>query len=381
MVTQNDIKEILQSASIRGDFLREKFDSKNIPDNMQKIIVIPIFGDINHIMVFANYIFPTVRNDINLKDKYIVIVTWKGFAKFFSEADEVWSIKSSENIDRFYEKSEGFINKSETLNVIYRSLNEYFRNVIDPVKFSNQFHFGFKRDNIKKKNVEIIKNKLPNLNYLNQNILNQIDNIGFKKTFIIPFKFLQQWSLGKVNHYKPSSVFYINAIESLLKKDVKCIVLKNYLTFDLSSNFLDNPNVIFVQEDDWFMVMAYMLASKMYADLFAGLNTLAIYCGCPSATVTERNTHIVSNHKEIEQCMNDKIIDHKLFSFFELNYNLIDKKLFFIDKLVCQIEEASLNRIDVNTLKYSIDLNAAVIEKTKKLQPRFIGLNKKVIGD
>ena len=40
MVTQNDIKEILQSASVRGDFLREKFDSKNIPDNMQKIIVI-----------------------------------------------------------------------------------------------------------------------------------------------------------------------------------------------------------------------------------------------------------------------------------------------------------------------------------------------------
>jgi hypothetical protein len=60
---------------------------------------------------------------------------------------------------------------------------------------------------------------------------------------------------------------------------------------------------------------------------------------------------------------------------------LIDKKLFFIDKLVCQIEEASLNRIDVNTLRYNIDLNAAITEKTKKLQPRFIGLNKKVIGD
>jgi hypothetical protein len=381
MVTQNDIKEILQSASVRGDFLREKFDSKNIPDNMQKIIVIPIFGDINHIMVFANYIFPTIRNDINLKDKYIIIVTWKGFSKFFSDADEVWSIKSSENIDRFYEKSEGFVNKSENLNVIYRSLNEYFRNVIDPAKFSNQFHFGFKRDNIKKKNVEIIKNKLPNLNYLNQNVLNQIDNMGARKIFIIPFKFLRQWNLGKVNHYKLSSAFYTNTINSLIKKDVKCIVLKNYLTFDLSDNFVDNRNVVFVQEDDWFMVMAYMLASKMYVDFFAGLNTLAIYCGCPSVTVTERNMHIVSNHKEIEECMNDKVIDHKLFSFFELNYNLIDKKLFFIDKLVCQIEEASLNRIDVNTLRYNIDLNAAITEKTKKLQPRFIGLNKKVIGD
>lgn len=381
MVTQNDISEILQSAAARGDFHREKFDSKKIPDNMQKIIVIPLFGDINHILVFANYVFHTIRNDINLKDKYIILVTWKGFSKFFSEADEVWSIKSDEQIDRFYEKSEGFINKSERLSVIFRSLNEYFRNVIDPAKFSNQFHFGFKKDNIKNKNVEIIKNKLPNLNYLNQNILNQINNLEGRKSFIIPFKFLRQWSLGKVNNYKLSSVFYVNVIESLLKKNIKCIILKNYLTFDISANFIDNPNVIFIQEDDWFMVMAYMLASKMYVDLFTGLNCLAIYCACPSVTIIERNMYISSNFKDIEYCMNDKIIDHKLFSFFELNYNLIDKKLFFIDKLVYQIEEASLNKIDVSNSKYNIDLNSTVVEKVKKLQPRFIGLNKKVIGD
>jgi len=381
MVTQSDIKEILQLAASRGDLIREKFDSNNVPDNMQKIIVIPIFGDISHIVVFANYIFPTIRNDINLKDKYIIIVTWKGFSKFFSEADEVWAFKGNENVDRFYEKSEGFINKSEMLNVIYRSLNEYFRNVVDPAKFSNQFHFGFKRDNIKNKSVEIIKNKIPNLNYLNQSVLSKIDELGEKKTFLIPFKFLRQWMLGKVNNYKLSSTFYVNCIESLLKKNVKCIVLKNYLTFDVSNNFVNNPNVVFIQEDDWFLVMAYMLASKMYVDLFTGLSFLSIYCGCPSVTVMERNMYAASNYKDIEICMNDNIIDRKLFSFFELNYNLIDKKLFFIDKLVYQIEEAGINKINVNSLKYNIDLNAATIEKIKKLQPKFIGLNKKVIGD
>lgn len=381
MVTQLDISEILQSAVARGDFYRERFDSKNVPDNMQKIFVIPIFGDINHILVFANYIFPTIRKDINLKDKYIIIVTWKGFHKFFPEADEVWSIKSTDYVDRFYEKSEGFINKSEIVNVIFRSLNEYFRNVIDPAKFSNQFHFGFKRDNIKNKNVEIIKTKLPNLNYLNQNVLNQINDFGDKKAFIIPFKFLLQWNLGKVNNYKLSSAFYVNVVESLIKKDVKCIILKNYLTFDISNNFVNNPNVIFIQEDDWFMVMSYMLASRMYVDLFTGLNCLSIYCGCPSVSIFERNMYIASNFSDIELCMNDKMIDRKLFSFFELNYNLLDKKLFFIDKLVCQIEEASSNKIDVSNLRYKIDLNAAIIEKTKKLQPRFIGLNKRVIGD
>ncbi len=381
MVTQLDISEILQSAVARGDFYRERFDSKNVPDNMQKIFVIPIFGDINHILVFANYIFPTIRKDINLKDKYIIIVTWKGFHKFFPEADEVWSIKSTDYVDRFYEKSEGFINKSEIVNVIFRSLNEYFRNVIDPAKFSNQFHFGFKRDNIKNKNVEIIKTKLPNLNYLNQNVLNQINDFGDKKAFIIPFKFLLQWNLGKVNNYKLSSAFYVNVVESLIKKDVKCIILKNYLTFDISNNFVNNPNVIFIQEDDWFMVMSYMLASRMYVDLFTGLNCLSIYCGCPSVSIFERNMYIASNFSDIELCMNDKMIDRKLFSFFELNYNLLDKKLFFIDKLVCQIEEASSNKIDVSNLRYNIDLNAAIIEKTKKLQPRFIGLNKRVIGD
>ena len=157
--------------------------------------------------------------------------------------------------------------------------------------------------------------------------------------------------------------------------------MKNYLSYELSSSFIDNPNIVFVQEDDWFLVMAYMLATKMYSDLFAGLNTLAIYAGCPSVTVTERNMHVVSNHQEIEQCMNNNIIDHKLFSFFELNYNLLDKKLFFIDKLVYQIEESSKLEIDVNSIKYNIDLNAKTVSMVKKLQPRFIGLNKKVIED
>jgi len=380
MVTQIDIAEILQSAAVRGDFQREKFDSKKIPDNMQKIFVIPLFGDISHILVFANYIFPTIRNDINLKDKYLIIVTWKGFSKFFPEADETWSIKSTDHVDRFYEKSEGFLNKSENLNIIYRSLNEYFRNVIDPVKFSNQFHFKFQTNNIKNKNVEIIKNKLPNLNYLNQNILTKINNLGESKAFIIPFKFLRQWNLGKANNYKLSSAFYVNAIEALIKKNVKCIVLKNYLTFDISENFVNNDNVLFVQEDDWFMVMSYMLAAKMYVDLFVGLNCLAIYCGCPSISITERNMYIASGYKDIEICMNDQVSDHKLFSFFELNYNLIDKKLFFIDKLVHQIGELGYS-VSPASLRYNIDLNLRVTEKVKKLQPKFIGLNKKVIGE
>jgi len=381
MVTQLDISEILQAAVTRGNFYREKFDSKNVPDNMQKIIVIPIFGDISHILVFANYIFPAMRKDINLKDKYIIIVTWKGFNKFFSQADEVWSLQNNDNVDRFYEKSEGFTNKSDSLNVVFRSLNEYFRNVVDPAKFSNQFHFGFKLDNIKNKNVEIIKNNLPNINYLNQKIINQIVGLGEKKVFLIPFKFLRQWNLGKVNNYKISSTFYANTINSLNKKGFKCVILKNYLTFDLSKDFVDDPNNIFVQEDDWFLVMSYMLSTGMYVDLFAGLNCLAIYCGCRSVTVVERNMHVVSNANDLELCMNDKIIDHKLFSFFELNYNLIDKKLFFIDKLVCQIDELGETKIDVNSLNYNIDLDATVSKKIKKLQPKFIGLNKKIIGD
>ena len=243
------------------------------------------------------------------------------------------------------------------------------------------FHFGFKRDNIKSKNIEIIKTNLPNSNYLNKNILNKINELGEKKAFIIPFKFLRQWHLGKINNYKLSYSFYVNVVESLVKKNIKCVILKNYLTFDLSKNFVDNPNIVLVQEDDWFMVMAYMLATNMYVDLFNGLNSLAIYCGCPSVTVVERNLYAASNQNEIEMCMNDKIIDRKVFSFFELNYNLLDKKLFFIDKLVCQIEESSGNKVDINNLKYNIDLDAGRLEKIKKLQPRFIGLNKKLIEE
>ena len=188
MVNAVDIKEVIESASIRGNFLREKFDSRNIPDNLQKIIVIPIFSELSHLLVFANYIFPDLKNDINFKDKYIIIVTWKGFSKFFAQADEVWSQKSVDNIDRFYEKSEGMLNKSDTINVIFRSLNEFFRNVIDPSRFANLFNNGFNRSNIGKNSIDIVKSNLPNINYLNQNVIKNISELGERKIFYNSFQ-------------------------------------------------------------------------------------------------------------------------------------------------------------------------------------------------
>ena len=109
MVANPDVKEIIETAAQRGNFIREKFDSRNVPDNLNKIIVLPIFSELSHLLVFSTLVFPSVKSNINFKDKYIIIVTWKGFAKFFPLADEVWSPKSTDNIDRFYEKAEGML--------------------------------------------------------------------------------------------------------------------------------------------------------------------------------------------------------------------------------------------------------------------------------
>lgn len=381
MVNAVDIKEVIESASIRGNFLREKFDSRNIPDNLQKIIVIPIFSELSHLLVFANYIFPDLKNDINFKDKYIIIVTWKGFSKFFVQADEVWSQKSVDNIDRFYEKSEGMLNKSDTINVIFRSLNEFFRNVIDPSRFANLFNNGFNRSNIGKNSIDIVKSNLPNINYLNQNVIKNISELGERKIFIIPFKFIKQWHLGKVVLHKLSSSFYQTVIENFAARNIKCVVLKNYMTFDVSKNFIDNPNVLFVQEDDWFLVMAYMLSTKMFIDFFSGLNSMSMYCGCRSISITERNFNIASNQKDIESCMTDSDIDTKVFSFFDLNYNLLNKKLFFIDKLIYEIVNTNLDKHIENKNKYSIDLQVGIAERVKQFHPKFIGIKKKVIEE
>ena len=381
MVNAVDIKEVIESASIRGNFIREKFDSRNIPDNLQKIIVIPIFPELSHLLVFANYIFPSLKNDINFKDKYIIIVTWKGFSKFFAQADEVWSQKSVDNIDRFYEKTEGMLNKSDTITVIFRSLNEFFRNVIDPSRFANLFQNGFNRSNIGKNSIDIVKSNLPNINYLNQSIVKSISELGERKVFIIPFKFIKQWHLGKVILHKLSSSFYQSVIESFTSKNIKCVVLKNYMTFDISKDFIDNPNVLFVQEDDWFLVMAYILSTKIFVDFFSGLNSMSMYCGCRSISIAERNFNVVSNQKDIELCMTDSNIDTKVFTFFDLNYSLLNKKLFFIDKLIYEIVNTNLDKHIENKNKYSVDLQASIVERVKQFHPKFIGIKKKVIEE
>lgn len=381
MVVNPDIKEIIETAAQRGSFIREKFDSRNLPDSMQKIIVLPVFSEISHLMVFANLILPSIRNDINFKDKYIIIVTWKGFAKFLPQADEVWSIKSTDNIDRFYEKVDGMMNKSEALSVVHRSLNEYFRNVVEPIRFANWFQNGFNRQNINRDVIQIFKQSIPNINYLNQNVVKNINDLGENKAFIIPFKYIKRWHLGKVVLHKLSPVFYQNVIDGLIAKNCKCVVLKNYLSFDLSKNYLDNKNVFSIQEDDWFLVMAYMLATKMYVDLFSGISSLAMYCGCRSISIVERNFHTVSNSLELESCMTNNNTDVKLFSFFDLNSNLINKKLFFIDKLFSEIVNTDFSKYIENHNSYSINLRSGLDEKIKKFHPKFIGIKKKVIEE
>jgi hypothetical protein len=170
-------------------------------------------------------------------------------------------------------------------------------------------------------------------------------------------------------------------IESFTSKNIKCVVLKNYMTFDISKDFIDNPNVLFVQEDDWFLVMAYMLSTKIFVDFFSGLNSMSMYCGCRSISIAERNFNVVSNQKDIELCMTDSNIDTKVFTFFDLNYSLLNKKLFFIDKLIYEIVNTNLDKHIENKNKYSVDLQASIVERVKQFHPKFIGIKKKVIEE
>jgi hypothetical protein len=79
--------------------------------------------------------------------------------------------------------------------------------------------------------------------------------------------------------------------------------------------------------------------------------------------------------------MTDSDIDTKVFSFFDLNYNLLNKKLFFIDKLIYEIVNTKLDKHIENKNKYSIDLQVGIAERVKQFHPKFIGIKKKVIEE
>jgi bacillopeptidase F (M6 metalloprotease family) len=60
---------------------------------------------------------------------------------------------------------------------------------------------------------------------------------------------------------------------------------------------------------------------------------------------------------------------------------LLNKKLFFIDKLIYEILNTNLDKHIENKNKYSVDLQASIVERVKQFHPKFIGIKKKVIEE
>ncbi len=374
----NEINKILDGSANKCGMIREKFTESKVPFDFQKIHIIVYFGEFDHLFVFNNLILPHLRNKTQYKDKYIIFVTWNGFANLIENVDEVWSLKNHDVNERLYEKSNGFKNYSDAFTIINRNLNEHFRNVVKAEKFEDMFCHGFNFQFYKNDKLILVKkHECANVNYLSRGVLDEINKLDTSsRYFIIPFKFIRLILNGKSCYYKITSNFWQTIINRMIQKQNSVVLLKNSFTYDLSSYFVENKNVCFVQENNWYNVIGYMKQTNMFVDFFGGLSCFAQHGECPNISIVERSYYNQMNLEQIEDLIScNKNINKKHYSFFQFFADDVEQNYLYTDQLLRILKKNEIKSSDIY-LNYSINLDDYLKSKVKKYNLKFIGYKK-----
>jgi len=370
----NQVNDILNNASSKCGLIRERYAEKSVTQDFHKVCVIVFFGEIDHLLCFNQLYFQNIKSSSNFRDKYIILVTYSGFGNIIEGVDEVWSAKNTDINEKFYERSDGVNNYSEALVILHRNLNEHFFNIIKSSSLSEIFNHGFCLNKTYKEKIKIDKTLSINRNYLNRQIIEEINIPADRKTVVIlPLKFIKLILNGKVHHQKISSSFYENICERMSQKGFRILLCKNYLTYDLSNKFLNNKNIINIKEDNWYNLMGYIEEVGIYIDFFGGFSCVSQYIDISNISLLERSYFYNLNKNQIESILtNYKNINKKHFTFFQFFSDENKQKNLFIDQLMRMINNTLLNPQD-KIQQYEVDVNTFLQNKIKKFYTKLIG--------
>lgn len=309
----NSVIDFLKRAAERNGFVRERFEESKIPTDHSNLVILPFFGDIRSLMVMSSLLLQRYRQEVK-NSKYFILASWPGFQGLFPYVDEYWAINDEAHLNKFYEQSEGFRNKSDLTTIYTRNLNEFFREVIDPKEISQYYQDGitnkfFEKFTTTKRFLPFV----PSSTVLGKDFNRDLSTKAGYKIFIHPSIFAKQWNVGKSKNVRAKKEFWVELVEKLLANNYVPVIWQNYLSYDISQEFVGR--CIFIGETDIVRVLSAMRTTGCVLDVFNSLSRLAILARCPFIAIDERSRYNNLKEYETDDLCGSEISKGYIFTF------------------------------------------------------------------
>lgn len=309
----NSVADFLKRAADRNGFHRERFEEKKIPTDHANIVILPFWGDLRSMCVLSTLLLHRYRQE-SKSSKYFILASWPGFQGLFPYVDEYWAMTDESHMKRFYEQSEGFRNKADLATIYLRNLNEFFRDVVDYKELAVFYQNGLTNAYFDRfKETKRFMPFLPSAAVLGKEFSRELATKPGYKVFIHPSLFVKQWNVGKSQNVRAKREFWVELIEKLLANNYVPVIWQNYLSYDISQEFVDR--CIFTGEKDVIRALSSMRATGCVLDVFNSLSRLAIVARCPFICIDERSRYSSQKEHEIDDLCGMKMPREYIFTF------------------------------------------------------------------
>ena len=373
------VPQVLKKAAEKAGLKRVRYIEKNCPTTMQNCTVCVAFNDFRTTFILSSLLLRRVREEMK-GSKYFIVCGLPGMADLFPYADEYWEIKDYEHLRTLYNESYGFESKSDKVLQIQRILHIFFEDFFDLKELEPFYHFGFQQDFFDRfKHIKRFLPSIPSSMVLGQEFNRDMSRFG-RKIFVCPTMYVQQWRNGKLEPLLVPKEFWFELCHCLIEEGITPVILRNFMTYDLSSDFVNKS--VYFESDDILHVMSAMRATGCVLDVYSGLSRLAIGARTPFIGVQDRLIFNQFKEYEIDDLCGPNVPREYLYLFpgicEEVNRNYWKHSIFnaILNKAKTLL---ALNRdsFPSTTEDWSIVPYDKVREmKSKKLGTRFIKIAK-----
>ena len=373
-----EVDAILKRAADKGGFIRVRYAEKSVPLSIGDVSVITCFGDMRSIFITSSILLKRYREEMK-GSKYVILVSWPGFECLFPYVDEYWTI-GEENVLKFYGSASGLKNKSPSLVVYQRNLNQFFEDVVDISFMETYYDNGILQafwDRFK--HVKVTLPSVPSVAILGEKVNREFGKRQGYKIFLYPSIYVQTWRQGCSQLINSHRDFWTGFAKRLCDEGFIPVVYRGILTHDLSKELGDK--VIYFDDKSWYKVLGAMRATDCTLDIFSGVSRLAIAARTPFIACDERMRYNSTKEYEIDGlCCPDTLPREYLYKFSSMledvnNLGLWESGIYdnIIEKLRCLLPDIDRNKLPPSSEGTNIVPYAKVRQrKIRKYGTKFI---------
>lgn len=356
----SNVVDFLNRAVTKLHITRERFIDDKVPTSFNSIKILPFFGDVK-----AEFVLSTLLAYRVFSNDYLILLSWPGHNGLYDYVDEYWTISDLNTLTDLHRYAHNFNNtKAEMYD---KMLMKYFDNVVD-IKdiFSTYYHNGFTSKFLEQfTDIQYMLPSIPSANMAWGNNKSQQK----KKVLICPSKYVYRYQNNVEVKIMMDELFWIKLTKHLLEKDIHPIIMQNYGTYDLSTEF--GSDAFYLTDGNIMAILAVMRASNCVLDVFNGISRYALIARAPYFVCDERQRYFGTRDYILDDLCGVDIPKEFMYSFATVSnnssYNLLSEA---IVNRVCDF----LDTVDYNDLPSTTQFQKQLsYDNVRKKEVRRIG--------